>query len=381
MVVYIIEKDGILTYLGYTTKEESKKVTVGPNGTYIGKEGFIKDKSKGLEVDEFFVGRCKEFKYKPTTVIKMIDVPTYLLSKEDVKRSKVPELIRHYVVSLTNYNNLFDRVIPGPRFFNPDRDSNPLFVGNNIFITPSTFNGFKNNKHYVITNPPLEIGRNSSTALYSIVYTSYKVEHLEAISKLYNVNTDGFENPICVYRDNINKAVVAMVLRDNGLDNLQMVDIDFHREKIPVFKLAEDTKLIEMLFPPALAFRAFERLETLDLVYNKYRNDKLEDRYTVIDITDKIWCDKDICSDFKSGKKLRVITAGNLPISFIPDIDVPSFNSLRKLSKRNPKCKLILEDEGASSSYMFVIESELGHAIYYSMFSNRVFKRAIRKKK
>jgi len=380
MVYYILKTEDMITYLGYKIKNEDK-VSTGPNGTYATAKGFIKDKSKGVEIEEIYIGKVETFDKEYDTLIEVPFIPNYKLDKEEKLLVKVPENIRKYLLSLTYINKTFERVEDFKGFFNPKRFTNPLMIGNNIFYRPQSFNNIANAEYYIITNPPGEIGRNASNALYGIVKLETGLEYINDLTKYYDKYLDDFDNPICVYIQNINSQVPAMVLRDFGIEDLRIVEMDFHREKIPVLKLGEDFPLVEMVFPANLGFRAFERIETLLKRKSKYKNNQLPKHFEVLDITDVLWKDNDIASDIKPGKKLKVSMQGFLPIPFVPDIDIPSYNSLRKLAKLEPSCKLLVEDESVSISYTFIINSTLGEGIYFSYFTNRVFKRAIKKKK
>jgi len=377
MVYYVMLKNDILTYLGYDITD-GEKGSIGPNGTYVGKEGFIKDKTTAKVSTNIFIGRTKEFTNKHDVIIEVPYFENFVLSKEEKLKIKVPEIVRRYLLALTYINKLFDKTLPYNTFFKPKRYANPLMVGNNAYYIPGHID---KNTYLIVTNPPGEIGRNASSALYSIVETKEPIKYINELVTYYEDALDGFENPVCIYVNNINSQVPAMILRDFPIEDLFISNMDYHREAIPVFKLGEDLPLLEMVVPPLLAFRAITRLDELKVIFNKFTNNKLDKRYAVHDITDTIWENETLHKDIKAGKKLRVTKVDTLPISFIPDIDIPSFNSLNKLSKTKPKLSLLLEDEGAASSYSFILETDIGRAIYFSYFSNRVFKRALRKKK
>lgn len=386
MVLYIMKNNEDVVYLGYNTIK-AKATSTGPNGTYPTIEGFTKDKKKAVSIGEFFIGKQKlplDTKAILKEDVHVIEVPylvNYILTAEDKKTKRnTPEVIRTYLLALDSTNGEFNKVFPYKGFFNPPRVTNPLIIGDNVFYTPTAFNGLKDGKYFIVTNPPAEMGRNSNTALYSIVHVEEPLPNIYELSEIYNKQCDDYDNPICIYLKNINTVVASMYTRDMGIKDLKVIDIDFHREKIPAIQLS-NFPLVEMLYPPGLAFRALERLEALEVIFSKYRTNTLNKRFTAVDITDKIWLDNNIRSDYNPGKKLKVITEHNMPIPFIPGIDIPSYESLKKLAKKNPKCILLIEDEGASSRYMFIIESDLGSGIYHSHFSNRVFKKALRVKK
>jgi len=379
--------NGITTYLGYDIKE-GDGATIGPNGTYAGKDKFIKKKLDGVMVGNYYIGRTEEFTLKASNIIPVIFTELDLLNTDDrkavrkrLKLKNVPEIIRGYLTGLHSYSTLFDKTVDAAKFFNPKRRIDPLFVGNNIFYTPKGFNGLHNNKYYVLTNKPYELGRNKNDALYSIVYLKEPISMITELTDKLNEELDGYDNPICVYRNNINSVIAGMLFRDNGYETLKISTMDFHRGVKPILKLSSDIPLVELLTEPGLAFRAFERLEKLDVIFTKYIKGELGKTFDVIDITDKLWENGRMVDGFKPGKKLKLLNIADRPIPFIPDIDMPSFNNLNRLGKLNPRCNIIIERESEISiRYMFVIESDIGRAFYYSYFSNRVILSALKKK-
>jgi len=386
MVFYVMQHNETITYLGYSFNT-GDKVTIGPNGTYANDEKFTRDKSKGVEVDKYYIGKGTELPFEANVVVRVeyveltiLDDDARKLARGKIKNATIPEVIRTYLTGLHSYTGEFNKEIEPNKFFNPKRTSNPLLLGNNLYYIPTKHSGVSEGKYHLFTDVPGELGINRSSALYAVIYLKDKLPILEELTDKFNKNLDGFNNPICIYRDNINSVASGMLFRDMGIDDLEFHTIDYHRLAKPILKFSEDVPLVEMIPEPVLAFRAFERLEKIDLIYGKYKTGTLDKFYTVIDITDELWKDGNIVPNQKAGKKLKVIYEKGLPIPFIPDVDMPSFNNLKKIAKLNPSCKVIIEDmDTPFITYSFIIECDIGSAIYKSPFSNTIFRKALRK--
>ena len=143
-----------------------------------------------------------------------------------------------------------------------------------------------------------------------------------------------------------------------------------------VVKSVEGANVVVEVYPPGLAYGAYELADDLSGILASYKNGVTNDMFNVRDITDMFYDDKGLKKSYTTQVKSVDYDFNGFKINLQLGTDIITRNQLKKVEKLEPRVTLIVIDNGMALEFCTIIElqktGDIG--IWANPVGNKVYK-------
>ncbi len=288
------------------------------------------------------------------------------------------------IVTLVGEEEREEFIFDVAKYWKPVKVAHPLITAKQIFYDP--LDVVHNNMYKYITinyKEEIEVGRSLNTPMFASIHLPQPIETIE-LFRTALLEVMGDNSSISTIRlEVMNQVIPLMLIRDFGKRALIKNKMDLLRFKIPKITVGVSYEIASMINPPGLARKAIDNIVDIDHILLEYRDGTLGDRFETIDITTMFYdIEKNIIKpDIPMSSVMLKYKHKDYTIPLFLTNDLPSRNHLKRVEKQEPKLTLVLHHDENSLEYYIVIELKDGsNAIYTAFYSNRIMKKALKKK-
>lgn len=227
-----------------------------------------------------------------------------------------------------------------------------------------------------------EVGKRSHIASYGYVVLKEEDKYVEQIKNVFKKEMGNHSVPSTVRMDNLFKPDIFKYVERYGDMPLSMVNNKNH------LMVLENEVVANAINPPALAYKAFDDMVELKMIlqdYNKLKSDPEQNTFReYIDITDLFYTtnDKDkniikpeLTNEVKTVDHTYEKDGRSAKIIIQLGTDIITRNQIKKLEKRAPKIKLVVDNKNNLQLKYFVLidlEDTGDLSVWTNFYSNMV---------
>ena len=283
-------------------------------------------------------------------------------------------------LAIFDTQNYCDRIVAPDGYWKNAAEPHPL--------TKNTYQFFRSN---AARNPgemfmgggidPYRIGHRAPDVTFSYIKLNTPIETVERIIEVINAEVEEDDRIMYFNMNEFSKPRNSKIML-----GFPRPFVKAHAWKLD-YTIPPDSGVVYEKYPPGPAWRAFDELEGLKAIHEKFIGGELPENYQSFDITEVFYA-------LDEKKKLRLkpehtaqakdvdinVTFKGTPVR-IPvrlGIDAPFRNSLKKMEKNEPKLILICyEEEQGFLRYVTLMQTNEGSGVYAGPYSNLFISRLV----